>query len=248
MSLERIRADWTRLGEHDPMWAVLVSPGRRHHRWSPEEFFATGRDEVDAVLARGHVLGLEPELGTALDFGCGVGRLTQALAGCVKRVVGFDVSAPMLAEARRHDVTGRCQFLLDDGRGLARFPDGSFDIAYSSLVLQHIPPPDNQRVLGELIRVLRPGGALFVQVASRPTSSAKGLLFAHAPRAALRAAQRHVLRYPAPMEMHALDRATVESVVADAGGRVRAAVDDEMYGGHWVYTRYFVDKGAGGPA
>src|SRR3954447_8717775 len=97
MSFDQVRADWTRLGAEDPLWAVLVDPDKRGGRWDAEEFLAVGRRDVEAHrqwLAR---LGLPTTWSTALDFGCGAGRLTQALAAHADEVIGVDVSAPMLA-------------------------------------------------------------------------------------------------------------------------------------------------------
>ena len=55
----------------------------------------------------------------------------------------------------------------------------------------------------------------------------------------LRAAQRALLRYPAPMEMHAMTAAAVAQVVRAGGGRLLAADPVAMYGGHWRYERHF---------
>jgi hypothetical protein len=46
MSFEQVRADWTRLGAEDPLWAVLVADGKRGGRWDVEEFLALGRTDV----------------------------------------------------------------------------------------------------------------------------------------------------------------------------------------------------------
>jgi SAM-dependent methyltransferase len=241
MNLDRSRADWTLLGEQDPLWAVLVTAEGRHGGWEPEAFLATGRAEVADVLARIAGLGLAVGHGSALDFGCGAGRLTQALREHVDRAVGVDFSLPMLARARALDPDDRCEFVHNDRSDLRVFADGSFDLAYSSLVLQHIPTAAALRYLSELVRVVRPGGAVAVQVATRPDRSAKGRLAAAMPRVLMRLIQRRVLGYPAPMDMYPLSRAQVEQAIG-AIGRIAAAWDEPMYGGHWVYTRYVIER------
>lgn len=240
---DRVRGDWTRLGHDDPLWAVLVTDDGRHGGWRAEEFYATGRAEVDAVLAKAQALGARPGHTTALDFGCGVGRLSLALAAHVDRVIGVDVSPPMLEQARANDTTGRCTFVLNTGTDLSMIPDEHIDIAYSSLVLQHIPPPHNERYLEELLRVVRPGGLLVVQVATRPDRSVRGWVARFAPQPLMRFAQQRMLGYPAPMEMHALSPATIAAAARAGKADVIGAVDEPMYGGHWVYTRYYVVKG-----
>ncbi len=242
MSLDTVRADWTRLGAQDPLWAVLVSPVHRNGAWDVAEFLATGRGEIEQALARVRELGLTPGHSAALDFGCGVGRLTQALAGHVDRAVGVDISPTMLERARELSTLANVEFVLNERADLARFDSAAFDIVYSSLVLQHLPTPLARTYLAELLRVLRPGGALVIQVATAPDRSAKGLLFRYAPRWALRFAQRRILRYPAPMDMNPFPRADVDAVAAAAGATVLAADDDPMYGGHWRYARYFLTR------
>ena len=239
---DRVRADWIRLGHDDPLWAVLVTDQGRNGGWNPEDFYATGRAEVDAALTAARALGARPGHRTALDFGCGVGRLSIALATHVDEVIGVDISPPMIEQACANDETGRCTFVLNTGTDLSMIEDDYVDIAYSSLVLQHIPPPHNVRYLGELLRVLRPGGLLVAQVATRPDHSLRGRMARLAPQPWMRFAQRRLLRYPAPMEMHALSPASVRAAALTHDAEVLEAVDEPMYGGHWVYTRYFVVK------
>jgi len=93
-----------------------------------------------------------------LDFGAGIGTsvpfVRKYLPGA--RVTCLDVSARSLAigEAR---FPGAATFVAFDGGDLP-FADGSFDIAYAACVFHHIDHGEHPRLLGELRRVLRPGG------------------------------------------------------------------------------------------
>ncbi len=98
-----------------------------------------------------------------LDAGSGPGFLARSLAEAVGpegRVVGLDVSQPFIAMADQ-----RCAdlpwaaFALGDLRAL-RLEDGAFDAAVCTQVLEYVPEVDV--ALGELFRVLRPGGRLLV--------------------------------------------------------------------------------------
>ncbi|MGH3505943.1 MAG: class I SAM-dependent methyltransferase [Nocardioidaceae bacterium] len=242
--LDEVRRDWERLGAEDPLWAVLMKPGTRHGGWDVDEFLATGRAEVDAAMTRLRDLAPELTLRRVLDFGCGAGRTAQALRRHSEAVLGVDISAPMLEIARRLDESGSCDFVLNDRPDLSAFGDGAFDLAYSSLVLQHLPPEVARAFLGELGRVVRPGGAVVVQVATKPTASAKGWLFRVAPRRLLRFGQRRILGYPAPMRMHAITAGDVAAALAPHGLDVVATEEDTTYGGHWTYHRYFAVKRA----
>jgi SAM-dependent methyltransferase len=231
--------DWETLGRADPLWAVYVAPGAERGRWHVDAFLATGRAEVDRVLAQLGVLAPSVPRSRALDFGCGVGRLSAALAAHFDEVVGVDVSPAMLDWAR--EVAGdRCTFLLNKSDDLSIIESDSVDVSYSSLVLQHLPRDRALGYLSELIRVTRPNGCVIVQVASRPDWSLKGMIFRFAPPALIGWAQRRLLGYPAPMLMTALPESTVRRTVAQAKATVLAAEPDSSYGGHWKCVRYFI--------
>ena len=238
--LEQVRRDWERLGADDPLWAVLMMPGTRNGGWSVDDFLRTGRLEVEAALRHLRCLTRMPRMCRALDFGSGAGRTTQALADHADTVIGVDAAESMLDLARRLDRTdGRCQFVRNTGDDLSMFESASFDLVYSSLVLQHLPPESARLFLGELARVVRPGGALIVQVATRPTRSVKGMLFRYAPQPLLRFGQRRLLGYPAPMRMHGMAMAEATTILAAHDVDVLDRVADPTYGGHWTYHRYY---------
>ena len=254
MNLDDLEADWSRLGAEDPLWAVYVAPDTRGGRWDVDEFFALGRREVDGVFAQIARLGLNPGRRLALDFGCGVGRLSAALADHVDQVIGVDIAQSMLTTARDLGRGGdRVRYVLNTAPDLAFVESGSVDVVYSSLVLQHLPADLARGYLAEFARVLAPDGVAAFQVASRPTRSVKGLVFRLAPWPVIAWAQRRLLGYPAPMRMTPLSRDDVETAIAVAGAgpqdrpglAVVAAIEDDSYGGHWHYTRYLVARPPG---
>jgi ubiquinone/menaquinone biosynthesis C-methylase UbiE len=242
VDLGDVQRDWTRLGQEDPLWAVLIKPGTKGGRWDIDDFLSTGRDEVDAALEHLTRLGGMPaRLDRVLDFGSGAGRLTQALAQHAGHVTGVDISPPMIETAQRIDQTDNCEFVLNQRADLEMFDDDTFDLVYSSLVLQHMPEEAAHGFLREMCRVLRPGGALVVQVATTPTRSFKGMAFKYAPKPFLRWAQTRLLGYPAPMRMQAVSDAQFTRTVADKM-TVLDTVADDSYGGHWVYHRHYATK------
>jgi SAM-dependent methyltransferase len=241
VSLARHKRDWEELAADDPLWAVLTDPSRRAGGWAVDEFLRTGEEEVEQLLIRARELGLPAAFGRALDFGCGAGRLTRALAARFLVCVGVDISEAMVAEARRINADcGGCTFVVNDSADLRRFPDTSFDLVYSSLVLQHLP---RRRLvagyLAEFIRLISPDGVAVFQL-----PSALGLL--HRMQAARRLygllrrvgiPERVLLRRTplTPMRMLAAPEDWVRRAVESSGGAVVAV--DRLDGGslrYWV--------------
>ena len=90
-----LQSTWEELAKQDPLWAILSVPAKKGGKWGVEEFFSQGRAEATRVLQKVtslHSLRFE----AALDFGCGVGRVTQYLADQFQKVIGVDISAKMI--------------------------------------------------------------------------------------------------------------------------------------------------------
>ena len=244
MTLEEVEKDWTRLGADDPLWAVLVASDKRNGKWDPDEFLATGRAEIDAALATLAKFGGTPvKTERALDFGCGAGRLTQALAGHYDEAVGIDISPPMLDMARRLDRTdGRCTFRHNATADLALVPTASVDLVYTSLVLQHLPPELVPGYISEFSRILRPGGAACLVMPTATRLTPQGLLFRFAPHEVVRTLQERVLHYPAPMRMHTIPPHQFRALLVASGLSVLGTTDEPDHGPHWVFTRFYAVK------
>lgn len=220
MRLDETKKHWDRFARTDPLWAVLTDGSRKGNRWQVDEFFQTGVDTVEGCLRDVRVRLPALRTGSALDFGCGVGRLSQALARHFDRVTGVDISADMLAHARRYDRhPGRVEYVLNTAPDLAQFATGRFDFVCSLITLQHIAPEYARAYLAELVRVAAPGGAILVQLpALRPRRP-----FTLRPDILLNRLGRYLYRRFGPepfMEMHAIPRAEVEAILTRAGARV----------------------------
>lgn len=98
-----------------------------------------------------------------LDVGCGTGNLLRATGKRHRNVelVGVDPDPRMLARAERKIRRAGLTAQLD--RGFAQelaFPDASFDVVFSSLMLHHLETSAKDEMLAEVRRVLRPDGVL----------------------------------------------------------------------------------------
>ena len=244
--LERLRRTWLNLGEDDPLWAVLSRADKRGGRWDTAEFLATGRAEIDAQLGFLAAHGLPQNRLRALDFGCGAGRLTRALAGAFEHVTGMDVSPSMLGAARRLNADiGNADFVENRSVTLEGIADASIDLVYSCITLQHIPSALALGYVAEFLRVMAPGGAAVFQFVSGPDRSWRGRVHAHVPNRWLNPLRRLVWRRRSVFEMHVLAEADVVALLArHADIHLLAANDDNVAGAGWLSRRWYLRRDA----
>jgi SAM-dependent methyltransferase len=170
MELQRLQEHWNAFGEQDPLWAILSDPAKRGRGWEQDldEFFASGQAEVDDVLRVLAGRGVTLQNDRALDFGCGVGRLTRALAERFHSADGIDVAASMIERARElNEDSERLRFHHNPAQDLRLFGDESFDFILSLIVLQHMEPGLMRGYMRDFVRVLRPRGVAFFSVPER---------------------------------------------------------------------------------
>lgn len=169
MSLERQKEDWDHLGRVDPLWAIYTKPDKKFGAWESEEFFLTGVQDVERVMSVAAALGLPARRELALDFGCGVGRLTRALAAYFEQCYGVDISESMILRARELNAAiPRCTFWVNAAEHLRMFPDNHFDMIYTKWVLQHLPSKDAIKTyVSEFVRTLKADGLLVFQLRTR---------------------------------------------------------------------------------
>lgn len=97
----------------------------------------------------------------ALDLGCGTGNLTGHLIDLGLKVVSADVSKRFLEiVARNHPTSNLLGTLLVNGTDLSGIRDGVFDIVATYSVLHHVP--DYRSLVGEMHRVTKKGGVLYI--------------------------------------------------------------------------------------
>jgi SAM-dependent methyltransferase len=238
--LERLRATWGALGEDDPLWAILSYPDKRGGRWDIADFFATGEAEIALLDAQSADFGRPRTHGVALDFGCGVGRLSRALATRYASVVGVDISPSMIAQARRLNAgVANLQF-VENSIGLSFIDDASVDLIYSVIALQHVPTVLQSGYIEEFMRVLAPGGFAVFQVVCGYTHDARGLLHRFVPNAVLNPLRRRLYASRAAFEMHVIAESTVRKIAENAQRCILRVDDDGCAGAGFVGRRFFV--------
>ena len=239
--IENLRATWGALGEDDPLWAILSDPDKRGGRWDVETFFASGEAEIAALMQTADHLGLAHARRGALDFGCGVGRLSRALAGRFDRVIGVDISASMLAHARRLNADrANIEFVENAAPDLRFVDDASVDLVYSVITLQHTPAQLQRGYIAEFMRVLAADGLAVFQVASGHSRDWRGLVHRCVPNSLLNPLRRRWYASRAAFEMHVLAEDEVRAIILRAGRRIIRVEEDACAGAGFIGRRFFV--------
>jgi SAM-dependent methyltransferase len=129
--------------------------------------FLEDRDSEAEALAAAALAGVEPPA-ELLDAPTGFGRHAVPLAKHGFRVTGVDRSEVQLAEARRHAGDGEWPRLLREDFRQLSFPDASFDAVLCLFTsIGYRGEEGDRQAFGEFLRVLRPGGALVIEVLHR---------------------------------------------------------------------------------
>jgi trans-aconitate methyltransferase len=211
MTTDRAARDWETLAQQEPFFAVLTEERFLRDQMSDDDreaFFASG--EADIAYLFDLVPGFTPK--SALDFGCGVGRLTRALARRVERVAGVDAAPSMLRLAREN---------VPKATFSAQIPDQTFDLIVSLIVFQHIPVRRGEALLDELLHHIAIGGVAAVHVTfRRPGSSLRRMARALRARVPLVHRVAQILRRERPMpymQMNEYDQARVFAIMRRHG-------------------------------
>jgi len=163
MDFDGLVKTWDKLGEQDPLWSILTDHNKKGGKWDVDEFFQTGVNQIDLIMNDPIFVSLNRE--TCLDFGCGVGRLSQAFVKYFEKVYAVDVSEHMLNLANKYNKHGdRCKYILNNSDTLEIFQDCFFDFVFSFIVLQHMEPKYSLVYIGEFMRTLKVNGWLVFQV------------------------------------------------------------------------------------
>jgi len=156
------KKDWQKLGDNDPFFGVLSAEENKSESFDDaarSKFYDSGKAHIQTVLQIAKdQFGFVPQ-GRALDFGCGVGRLTLPLAAKFNETVGVDISDGMLKTARETaDMQNVDNVVFQNSENSTGLPEAHFDFIHTYIVLQHMLKEEGEQVISQLIRCLKPGG------------------------------------------------------------------------------------------
>ena len=220
---ERINQEWEFLGENDPYWSVLTQQQYHLDEFAThkEQFYRSGKYSSDLFLAALRRNNINPYLiELCVDFGCGVGRVTNFLAKSFVNVIAVDISSRHLNIAKNHlqseGVTNVEFKQLEKIQSIKELPllDGIFSV----ITMQHNPPPLMALMLEALLERLKPSGVAYLQI---PTYR-KGYLFE---------AERYLsTTAPKTLEMHFLPQFQVFKIIDALGCKCLEIREDGMVG------------------
>lgn len=220
-SVDYFRDEWIK---QQPQTSFIFPRAEPRGQWDAFEHL-----KAEAFLER--VRAAVPEGGRVLEYGCGAAGILIFLSNQGYRGTGLDATAQALRIARRNDAIegdagrpGPSGFVQANALAMP-FADGAFDCVVSNGLLEHFAPEVVPPLLGEIIRVLRPGGLFLADIAHRRASTrqaAKPLNFA-VSYAAQVARRQGIAAAPlwravsAPMYENAFDRHDWAGALTAAG-------------------------------
>ncbi|MGI8990371.1 MAG: methyltransferase domain-containing protein [Bryobacteraceae bacterium] len=163
--LNKMRREWDERARENARFYVNTA----RNDWTDDDFFSSGRRTVaeEILTDMGNICqGKAPSAMKVLEIGCGAGRVTRALSELFGDVYGVDISSEMILQAKS-GLADRSNIHLfqNNGTDLGVLGDIEVDFAFSSIVFQHIPSRAViENYVGEVNRVLRPGGLFKFQV------------------------------------------------------------------------------------
>lgn len=182
--MDKIEKKWDYFGETNPYFAVSTFDKFKSENLDDAalaDFFQTGEQYVERIwqeITDNFQTDFQPQ--RALDFGCGVGRITLPIARRCEKTVGIDISEAMLREARQNaekfDLKN-IDFVKGDN-DLTKVT-GGFDFIHSFIVFQHIKPKIGEAIFKKFVQMLANDGigALHFTYADNQSSRSQKIRF-----------------------------------------------------------------------
>lgn len=164
----KLRSRYAKVGPTEPHFAVAVESIEALNSIDKNisQFWATGHVQAHKLLQPLEGFGLTGlDSKTAVEFGCGIGRLSLGLASKFKQLHSYDVSDSQITLAKKASVDAavhNCQFHLSSGNPFAALEPTDF--FYSINTFQYYPPPIIHQFIRNALRSLKPDGLALFQV------------------------------------------------------------------------------------
>jgi len=241
--LQKLKRNWNKLANEDALWAILSDPTKKHNKWKLNEFIETGEKEIFDLFKDLESLNLKVNYRRCLDFGCGVGRLTQALGKFFDESIGVDISEKMIEIAKDYNPRANCRFFVNDDENLGLFSDGYFDFIYSNITFQHIYPTYALAYLRACLKKLTIGSVMVFQIATKEKANLRSYLkntFPYLLKAYRLIKGLVCADLSNKIEMYFINPQDIEQVVKQEKAEIIDRIDEET--SKVVSSRFFVKR------
>lgn len=236
MKLENIKENWEGFAKTDPMWSILTN----NNNWDKELFFNSGHDQINEWFNIFNEL-KNLDFEQALDFGCGMGRLSQALCSRFKKVTGVDISKTMIQLANENNqFVNKCSYIVNEQADLSCFESNTFDFILSSITLQHIPKKYIYIYINEFIRILKPGGKIIFSLPSKPPFIYR-MTVTLLTHKLINKFRKLIYKYKYVMEMYWINKKKLSTFI-NTNGKLISTYPDKSAGDNWEGYIYIVTK------
>ena len=210
------------MGRKEPFWSVLT-----HNEYltaniddaALDRLYQSGARDADLIDLFCTRTQTQIHRGVCLELGCGVGRVTKHLAERFEKVIAVDISEGNLSQckaiAKKARLSNIEYVLLQSPDDLGHLPE--FDFFYSTIVLQHNPPPIQKLQLDQLLHKLRRGGGFLFQTQTHQP----GYEFI---------VSKYLASEVDTMDMHSLPMHVILALIEERGHRLREAASDMWTG------------------
>ena len=221
-----LKKTWVKYGEEEPYWSVLTEDDYKSNliENNYEKFYETGVEEVKNIenILKKYNQTLKNKI--ILDFGCGVGRLTNACTQYSLNVYGIDISEAHLKIAKNKVKLAKF-FILKEKSNLPELPNKP-EIIISLLTLQHNEPNLIKRCLIVLLNTLQNHGVAIIQIPFKISST--------------------LVNSPGKMQMHFLPKDDVHNLISYLNCTILEEIDNIDSDEIVFNTIYIIKKEANG--
>ena len=233
MNLEIVRDIWERKAKATPVASMLSAD--LCHVTSVSELFEYSQRDIDNQMQHVRTLAVDLPHKRALDFGCGLGRTTQALARHFDEVDGIDIAPSFIELAKKYNRhADRCRYHVNERDDLGMFSENCFDLIWCYGVFQVLEPRYCASYIREFFRVLAPGGLVVFHQTTRPGVTFKGLILRTVPKTLRNLYYKR--RYG--FEVHGMSRRSVIDLIRSSGGTLlQVEHERQTPGPNWLSFR-----------
>jgi SAM-dependent methyltransferase len=239
MDLGGVKDCWNELARKNPVASMLASDLKAKIT-NVDELFASGEREIHSLMLEIERLGINIPRGKVVDFGCGLGRSSQALATYFDEVYGIDIAPAIIELADKYNrYNEKCKYLLNQTNDLKIIESASIDFVWSYGALHLIEPRYFENYIREFFRILAPGGMAVFHQAAEPARTIKGRILRITPGCLVNL--HHKRKYG--FEVYSMKRDQVIKLIGQSGGRtVNIKKEYRTPGPNWISFQYYALK------